>query len=200
MAPSSKLAGDIDTQEGDDGAEQTAQGETLAEGIEKDQDSTLPDYYNPLSAIPDMEDRWKWTTDSEGFVVPQTEEWMRMYPKEQFKSSTSNLNKKMETNMRQMQETRKVCAKIGIVKQMQIQAQVSDQHLRITYCRLTLSRHTKTSSRGTNHSHSSNKTLVLWSFLTMAQSWLLGSAAPHSSAQLARYSIMLVSRTSSLPL
>jgi transcriptional activator SPT7 len=125
MAPSSKAPGEFDTQEGEDGAEQTGQSETLAEGIEKDQDSTLPDYYNPLSVIPDMNDRWRWTTDSEGFVVPQTEEWMRMYPKEQFTSSQSNLTKRMEANMRQMQETRKVCAKIGIVKQMQIQAQVS---------------------------------------------------------------------------
>ena len=124
MAPSSKASRDYDAQEGADGAEQTAQSETLAEGIEKDQDSTLPDYYNPLSVIPDVEDRWRWTTDSEGFVVPQNEEWMRMYSKEQFKSSNSNLTQRMEANMRQMQETRKVCTKIGIVKQMQIQAQV----------------------------------------------------------------------------
>ena len=125
MAPSSKASRDYDAQEGDDDAEQTAQSETLAEGIEKDQDSTLPDYYNPLSAIPDVDDKWRWTTDSEGFVVPQNDEWMRVYPKDQFKSTTSNLTKRMESNMRQMQETRKVCAKIGIVKQMQIQAQVS---------------------------------------------------------------------------
>ena len=124
MTPSEKPFGETDTQEGEDGTEQTAQGESLAEGIEKDQDSTLPDYYNPLSAIPDVYERWKWTTDSEGFVVPQTDEWMRMYPKDQFKPTEGALTKKMEANMRQMQETRKVCAKIGIVKQMQIQAQV----------------------------------------------------------------------------
>ena len=198
MAPSSKVAGDLDTQDGDDGAEQTAQSETLAEGIEKDQDSTLPDYYNPLSAIPDMEDRWKWTTDSEGCVVPQTEEWMRMYPKEQFTSSSSTLNKKMEANMRQMQETRKVCAKIGIVKQMQIQAQVSHQFLSYPITRLTSSRPTKTSSPNTSHSPSSSKTLAPWSYPTMVRSWLLGSAAPHSSAQSARSSIMPALRTSSL--
>lgn len=129
MASVAKASGDYDTQEGEDGAEQAAQSETLAEGIEKDQDSTLPDYYNPLSAIPDIEDRLKWTTDFEGFVVPPTEEWMRIYPKDHFKSASSTLTKKMEGNMRQMQETRKVCAKIGIVKQMQIQAQVSSPRL-----------------------------------------------------------------------
>ncbi|KAK6443701.1 Transcriptional activator spt7 [Oleoguttula sp. CCFEE 5521] len=98
-------------------------GETLAEGIEKDEDSTLPDYYGSLSAIPELDDRWKWTTDSEGNVVPQGSEYLRMFPKDQFKPVDGGLTRRMEGNIRQMQETRKVCAKIGIVKQMQIQAQ-----------------------------------------------------------------------------
>lgn len=120
-----------DTQEGadDDNAEQATKGETLAEGIEQDEDSTLPDYYDPLCAIPDLDERWRWTTDSEGFVQ-QAEEWMRMYPKDRYKSTQGSLTKKLEANIQQMQETRKVTAKIGIVKQMQIQAQVStDQSL-----------------------------------------------------------------------
>lgn len=125
MNASDKTSTDLGAVDGPEAAEQNAQGESLAEGIEKDEDSTLPDYYSSLSAIPEMEPRWKWTTDSEGFVVPQSEDWMRMYPKDQFKSVDGLLNRKMETNIRQMQETRKVCAKIGIVKQMQIQAQVS---------------------------------------------------------------------------
>lgn len=107
----------------EDGAEPAASGETLAEGIEKDEDSTLPDYYHPLSTIPDTDDQWKWTTDSEGYVVPQTDKYMRMFPKQTFRTADGNLTRKMESNIRQMQETRKVCAKIGIVKQMQIQAQ-----------------------------------------------------------------------------
>ncbi|KAI5361576.1 putative bromodomain, histone-fold, Bromodomain-like superfamily, transcriptional activator Spt7 [Septoria linicola] len=101
----------------------TAGGETLAEGIEGEGDSTLPDYYNPLSAIPDLDSKWKWTTDSEGYAAPQTDEYMRYYPKDNYKIAGGALNKKMESNIRQMQETRKVCAKIGVVKQMQIQAQ-----------------------------------------------------------------------------
>lgn len=108
-----------------------AQGESLAEGIEKDEDSTLPDYYTSLSAIPDIQAHWKWQTDSEGFAAPQTEQWMRMYPKDMFKSTEGVLKQKMEANMRQMQDTRKVCAKIGIVKQMQIQAQVRIARIRI---------------------------------------------------------------------
>jgi transcriptional activator SPT7 len=48
---------------------------------------------------------------------------MRMFPKETFKTPGGALADRMEGNIRQMQDTRKVCAKIGIVKQMQIQAQ-----------------------------------------------------------------------------
>ena len=103
-------------------AEQAA-GETLAEGIEKDQDRTLPDYYDTLTAIPILEGHLDWQEDSEGNVIPQTEEFLRLFPQNQFTSAESGLTKKMESNMRQMQETRKVCAKIGVVKQMQIQAQ-----------------------------------------------------------------------------
>ncbi|KAI5199227.1 hypothetical protein E4T39_06350 [Aureobasidium subglaciale] len=100
----------------------TTTGETLAE-IQKDQDRTLPDYYDVLAAIPDLNEQLKWTEDSEGKVIPQVEEYLRLFPSEQFISSESGLTKRMEANMRQMQETRKICAKIGIVKQMQIQAQ-----------------------------------------------------------------------------
>lgn len=110
-----------DTGDEDNGA--SATGETLAEGIEKDEDSTLPDYYHPLSSIPDMQSNWEWKTDSEGYVVPQTDAYMRMFPKETFKTPGGALADRMEGNIRQMQDTRKVCAKIGIVKQMQIQAQ-----------------------------------------------------------------------------
>jgi len=133
MAPSDRSSHGEGLQHGSDGPEQAAQGESLAEGIEKDEDSTLPDYYTSLSAIPEVDDRLKWITDSEGYVVPQADTWMRMYPKEQFKSTQGSLTTRIEANMRQMQETRKVCSKIGIVKQMQIQAQVcivASVHLR----------------------------------------------------------------------
>ncbi|PPJ57886.1 hypothetical protein CBER1_00213 [Cercospora berteroae] len=116
---------DADASEGAESgeADATAGGETLAEGIEGEEDSTLPDYYHPLSAIPDLNPKWKWMTDSEGYVVPQTDDFMRYFAKETYRVAPGALNKKMEANIRQMQETRKVCAKIGVVKQMQIQAQ-----------------------------------------------------------------------------
>lgn len=100
-------------------------GQTLAEGIEKDEDRTLPDYYDTLTAVPEIDGHMRWQEDSEGKVVPQSEEYLRVFPQKQFTSNESILTKRMESNMRQMQETRKVCAKVGIVKQMQIQAQVS---------------------------------------------------------------------------
>jgi transcriptional activator SPT7 len=45
-------------------------------------------------------------------------------PRGQFIAPDSSLAKRMGSNMRQMQETRKICSKIGIVKQMQLQTQV----------------------------------------------------------------------------
>ncbi|WPH00519.1 Hypothetical protein R9X50_00334800 [Acrodontium crateriforme] len=117
-----KSASTDDVKDGAEGTE-VATGETLAEGIEEQHDSTLPDYYHTMSAIPALDDCWKWATDSEGFVVPQSDKWMRMYPKNQYKSAEGVLTKRIESNMRQMQDTRKICSKIGIVKQMQIQGQ-----------------------------------------------------------------------------
>ncbi|KAF1987612.1 hypothetical protein K402DRAFT_329937 [Aulographum hederae CBS 113979] len=97
--------------------------ETLAEGMEEEEDPLLPDYYDPMSAIPDLNPRLKWVEDSEGQVIAQAEECLRVVPKELFKSPQSNLTRKMEANMSQMQDTRRICAKIGIVKQMQLQSQ-----------------------------------------------------------------------------
>merc|ERR1711881_305350 len=53
-----------------------------------------------------------------------SEETLRMLPPGHFTAPDSILSRKMEANMRQMQETRKVCAKIGVVKQMQLQTQM----------------------------------------------------------------------------
>lgn len=100
------------------------QGETLAEGMEEEEDDFLPEYYDPVSAVPELEPRLKWEEDADGNVINHMEECLRVVPKGLFTSPESNLTKKMDANMRQMQETRKVTAKIGIVKQMQIQTQV----------------------------------------------------------------------------
>ncbi|KAI9822493.1 MAG: Transcriptional activator spt7 [Pycnora praestabilis] len=105
--------------------EEVAQsGETLAEGMEGEDQRVLPDYYDPLSAIPEISKRLRWVEDADGNVIDSSEEFLRVLPKGYFTSIESTLTKKMEANMRQMQETRKVCTKIGVVKQMQLQSQM----------------------------------------------------------------------------
>jgi transcriptional activator SPT7 len=105
-------------------ASQAGAMETLAEGIEEEQDRDVPDYYDPVSAIPDLNEHLKWVEDSEGNLVDQSEEYLRIAPAGLFVQPESNLSRKMDSNMKQMQNMRKICSKIGIVKQMQLQSQV----------------------------------------------------------------------------
>lgn len=104
--------------------EPEAAGETLAEGIEVEEDQMLPYYYDVMSGVPDLPERLLWKEDAQGNVVDASEEFLRMLPKGVFVQPDSKLTRKMNSNMRQVQETRKICSKIGIVKQMQLQSQV----------------------------------------------------------------------------
>ena len=114
-----------------DGKEPVKGSETLAEGMEGgDDERVLPDYYDPLSAIPDVPEKLQWIEDASGNLV-ETSEFLRMIPAGHFRSPQSKLTERMESNMRQMQETRKICSKIGVVKQMQLQTQVS--YLSVSY-------------------------------------------------------------------
>ncbi|CAK7233189.1 Transcriptional activator spt7 [Sporothrix bragantina] len=96
---------------------------TLAE-MEDDVEKVVPDYYEPETIVPDIPLRLQWVLDDEGQVVNQNEEFLRLVPAGHFVSPVSKLTKRMESNMRQIQETRKICSKIGVVKQMQIQTQI----------------------------------------------------------------------------
>ncbi|KAF1843834.1 uncharacterized protein K460DRAFT_316644 [Cucurbitaria berberidis CBS 394.84] len=109
--------------DGKDGVQATA-GESLAEGIEGEEERQIPDYYDAVCAIPDLTERLQWVEDAEGHVIQQAEEYMRIVPPGQFTSPDGTLAKKMDSNMQSLQDTRKICAKIGIVKQMQIQSQL----------------------------------------------------------------------------
>ncbi len=102
-----------------------AAGESLAEGIEGEDERQVPDYYDAVCAIPDLTEGLQWVEDSEGHVIQQVEEYMRIFPAGQFTSPDGALTRKMDANIQSLQDTRKICAKIGIVKQMQIQSQVS---------------------------------------------------------------------------
>lgn len=101
-------------------------GESLANSMEEEGDSAyIPESYDPVSGVPDIDARLAWEEDEEGNVIPHADECLRLLPEGLFRAPESKLSTKMDSNMRQMQETRKVVAKIGIVKQMQIQTQVS---------------------------------------------------------------------------
>ncbi|KAK2628903.1 hypothetical protein QTJ16_002006 [Diplocarpon rosae] len=98
--------------------------ETLAEGMEGEEERVIPDYYDSLSAIPDLSPKLAWIEDADGQLVDRGEEFLRMVPSGQFQAPKSVLAQRVEGNMRQMQETRKLCSKIGVIKQMQLQAQM----------------------------------------------------------------------------
>ncbi|KAG8529156.1 uncharacterized protein KY384_005791 [Bacidia gigantensis] len=99
-------------------------GETLAEGMEGEDEKVLPDYYDPLAAIPDISARLRWVEDSEGDVQDNAEECLREIPKGIFLTPQSALTKKIDGNMHQVQKTRKITGKIGVVKQMALQSQL----------------------------------------------------------------------------
>ncbi|KAM3070030.1 Transcriptional activator spt7 [Clarireedia jacksonii] len=98
--------------------------ETLAEGMEGGEERVLPDYYDPLSAIPDINPKLQWVEDADGQLVDQSDEFLRMVRPGHFTAPKSILGSRVEANMKQMQETRKLCSKIGVIKQMQLQAQM----------------------------------------------------------------------------
>ncbi|KAL8833403.1 MAG: hypothetical protein Q9170_004284 [Blastenia crenularia] len=99
-------------------------GETLAEGIEGEEERVLPDYYDTLSAIPDLPDRLRWVENTPGDVEDPCEDYLHILPSGLFTSPESTFTKKIDDHMRQLQSTRKICSKIGVVKQMQIQSQM----------------------------------------------------------------------------
>ncbi|KAH9862211.1 hypothetical protein IAQ61_010414 [Plenodomus lingam] len=109
--------------DGKDGVQATA-GESLAEGIEGEEERQIPDYYDAVCAIPDLTERLQWVEDAEGNVVQQVEEYMRIVPAGQFTAPDSALSHRMDANIQSLQDTRKICSKIGIVKQMQLQSQL----------------------------------------------------------------------------
>ncbi|PFH56377.1 hypothetical protein XA68_16596 [Ophiocordyceps unilateralis] len=99
--------------------------ETLADGIvEEEVEKVVPDYYETLSNIPDIHPNLQWVEDGEGHAINQHEEFLRLVPAGLFTAPRSRLTNKMEANVRQIQETRKLATKISVVKQMQVQSQV----------------------------------------------------------------------------
>ncbi len=99
--------------------------ETLAEGMEDEDDRPVPSYYEPQTIIPDIDPKLQWVEDGEGQVINQHEDMLRLVPPGHFLAPPSRLTAKFDANIAQMQETRKLCSKVGVIKQMQIQTHVS---------------------------------------------------------------------------
>lgn len=100
------------------------QSETLAEGINDETEKVIPDYYDSLSSIPDIPSKLRWIEDGEGQVINQHEEFLRLVPEGHFVAPKSKLTKKIDDNIHQIQETRKLATKLSVIKQMQLQSQV----------------------------------------------------------------------------
>lgn len=88
----------------------------------EDEGPLLLDYYNPLSCVPELPWRLVWHGD--GDDIDLQNEDIRLAPPGIFTQPKSELSKRMDANIRQMQETRKLCSKIAVIKQMQVQTQV----------------------------------------------------------------------------
>ncbi|QPC79630.1 hypothetical protein HYE68_010382 [Fusarium pseudograminearum] len=98
--------------------------ETLAEEIEEEVAKMIPDYYDTLSNIPDIHPKLQWVEDNEGQVINQHEEFLRLVPPGTFVAPPGRFTKKMDENIHQIQETRKLATRISVIKQMQVQTQV----------------------------------------------------------------------------
>lgn len=97
---------------------------TLAEGLDTLEDSVVPDYYDIQAALPDLNPQLQWLQDTQGNLIEQQENFMCLYPQHQWVAPSSKISQKMAENMKQIQDTRKIVSKIGVVKQMQLQSQI----------------------------------------------------------------------------
>lgn len=94
----------------------------LMNGEAEEEEMDLPDYYYPMSCVPELPWRTIWANDEGEVEMP--DDTLRLGPKGVFVQPKSELANKIDANIKQMQDTRKVCSKIGVIKQMQIQMQV----------------------------------------------------------------------------
>lgn len=89
---------------------------------EEDDGILLPNYYYPQSCVPELP--WRTVGANDEGEVEMLDEGLRLAPRGMFVQPKSELGNRIDGNIKQMQETRKVCSKIGVIKQMQVQTQV----------------------------------------------------------------------------
>jgi transcriptional activator SPT7 len=134
---------------------------------EEDEGILLPDYYYPLSCVPELPWRTIWANDEGEVEMP--DETLRLAPRRMFVQPKSELANKIDANIRQMQDTRKVCAKISVVKQMQVQTQVGAAPNIGPTAADECTRCMPTNSRNTTQRNSWRKTWTTLSFLRMGR-------------------------------
>lgn len=144
--------------------------QTLAEGIEEDEEKVVPDYYEALSNIPDIQPNLRWVEDGEGQVINQHGDFLRLVPPGSFLAPQGKLAKKMDANIHQIQETRKLATKISVIKQMQVQTQVCS-HLPDRPRLLTSRRCTRTNFRSRIRKLSGKVISMRTSSRTTGRSW-----------------------------
>ena len=77
-----------------------------------------------MSHIPDIQPNLRWIEDGDGQVINQHADFLNLVSPESFQAPESKLVKKIDDNIHQIQETRKLASKISVIKQMQVQTQV----------------------------------------------------------------------------
>lgn len=170
---------------------------TLAEGMEEDEEHVIPDYYEPQGLVPDVPPRLQWVEDNEGQVINNHEEYLQELPPGYFTQPKSAFTQRFDANLRQMQETRKVCSKISVIKQMQIQSQVCSFNNTQASHVLTILRCTPTSFRNTPPSLSLRQISNHMLPAGMILSWPRMCAGRHCNDRWLRSFIMPASRSSS---
>ena len=173
--------------------------ETLAEGMEDEVEKVIPDYYETQSLIPDIPAKLQWIEDGEGQVINQHEEFLSLVPSGHFIAPPSKFSKKFDANLKQLQETRKVCSKIGVVKQMQIQTQVRHTRERGRAGTNRPFRSTRISFLSTTRFRSWSRTSNRTSSAGTGPSWPLKRVGRPCSVRWPRSSTMPALRNSSPP-
>ncbi|EPS42468.1 hypothetical protein H072_3613 [Dactylellina haptotyla CBS 200.50] len=98
----------------------------LAVAVEEqpdEEDEMLPNYYKVLDSVPELPWNLAWLGDDDD-EIDKYNDTLRMAPKGIFTQPATGLARNMDSNMKIMQDTRKICHKIGVIKQMQVQTQV----------------------------------------------------------------------------
>lgn len=111
---------------GTDDNPEDVQPDKLADAEEDAQSAFfMPDYDDPMSCIPELPHLTEWRSgEGENVDAAITGEYGRVAPRGVFLPPPNGLNTTIMANLKKMQDTRKICSKITVIKQMQMQPQL----------------------------------------------------------------------------